>query len=113
QIPAKPFRNRYCGLSDCRNRRADRRRAGNAQCAAFPDVLRYDATIRAVAVSARDEILGRIRVALSDRPAAPSVTRDYRGDVGAGDVELFVERVEDYKASVHRDVPVDDVLRGR
>jgi L-lactate dehydrogenase complex protein LldG len=53
-------------------------------------------------VSARDEILRRIRTALADRPAPPAIPRDYRSGLGAGDVEQFVERVEDYRASVHR-----------
>jgi L-lactate dehydrogenase complex protein LldG len=52
--------------------------------------------------SARDEILRRIRTALTDRPAAPAVPRDYRRERGAGDLDLFVERVEDYRATVHR-----------
>jgi L-lactate dehydrogenase complex protein LldG len=53
-------------------------------------------------VSARDEILGRIRTALADRPAPEPVVRDYRHAQGAGDLDLFVERVEDYRAAVHR-----------
>ena len=61
---------------------------------------------------ARAEILERIRTALADRPEPTPVARDYRGPAGAGDVDLFVERVDDYKATVHRDVSTDDVLRG-
>ncbi|WP_375480984.1 lactate utilization protein C [uncultured Jatrophihabitans sp.] len=64
-------------------------------------------------MNARDEVLGRIRTALTDRPAPAPVVRDYRGVRGAGDVDLFVERVDDYRATVHRDVPTGDVLRGR
>ncbi len=63
--------------------------------------------------AARDEMLNRIRTALADRPEPSPVVRDYRGPAGAGDVELFVERVDDYKATVHRDVPTGDVLSGR
>ena len=56
----------------------------------------------AVAVSAaRDEILGRVRAALDDAPAAELVPRDYRRSTGAG-VELLVERLLDYKAEVRR-----------
>ncbi len=56
----------------------------------------------AVAVSAaRDEILGRIRAALDDAPAAEPIPRDYRRSTGAG-VELLVERLLDYKAEVRR-----------
>jgi L-lactate dehydrogenase complex protein LldG len=51
--------------------------------------------------AAREEILGRVRRALADRPAAPPVIRDYRGVRGAGDLDLFVERVSDYRAEVH------------
>jgi L-lactate utilization protein LutC len=53
-------------------------------------------------MSARDEILGRVRAALADVspavsvPAAPRVPD--RGDL----VALFVERVEDYRATVTR-----------
>lgn len=50
----------------------------------------------------RTEILQRIRTALGDRPATPSIPRNYRTTSGAGDPDLFVERVEDYRASVHR-----------
>ena len=69
---------------------------------------------------AREEVLDRIRRALADRATASPVERSYRraGEVPL-DVELFVERVEDYKATVHRcdrdDVAasVDRVLGGR
>jgi L-lactate dehydrogenase complex protein LldG len=62
----------------------------------------------------RAEILERIRTALADRPDPAPVVRDYRGaGSAAGDVDLFVERVDDYKATVHRDVSTEDVLRGR
>jgi L-lactate dehydrogenase complex protein LldG len=52
---------------------------------------------------ARAEILGRIRTALTDRPDPSPVQRTYRqaGSV-AVDLALFVERVSDYKATVHR-----------
>ena len=64
-------------------------------------------------VTARDEILARIRTALDDRPAPPPVPRDYRTDHGAGDPDLFAERVSDYRATVHRDATVDAVLTDR
>jgi L-lactate dehydrogenase complex protein LldG len=64
-------------------------------------------------MSARDEVLARIRAALGpDRSPAPDVPRDYRVAVGdgtgppappAGDVlDLLVDRLEDYKALVVR-----------
>ena len=62
---------------------------------------------------AREEILQRITTALADRPAPPPVPRDYRRDHGAGDLAQFVERVEDYRASVHQDTTVDAVLASR
>ncbi|WP_210651130.1 LUD domain-containing protein [Nocardioides sp. SYSU D00065] len=58
-------------------------------------------------MSARDEILGRVRAALADVapavdvPTAPRVPN--RGDL----VALFVERVEDYRATVTRCAPGD------
>jgi L-lactate dehydrogenase complex protein LldG len=59
-------------------------------------------------VSARDEILARIRTALGDEPPvlAPAI-RDYRtaDDVPPGDpalLDLLVDRLEDYKATVLR-----------
>jgi L-lactate dehydrogenase complex protein LldG len=56
---------------------------------------------------AREEILGRIRTALADRPAPRPIPRDYlgAGSAQAGSDELadlFAERVGDYRASVHR-----------
>jgi L-lactate dehydrogenase complex protein LldG len=53
-------------------------------------------------VNARAEILTRIRTALGDRPAPAPVVRDYRPARGVGDVDLFVDRVTDYQATVHR-----------
>jgi L-lactate dehydrogenase complex protein LldG len=54
-------------------------------------------------MEARDAILARIRVALADRPAAAAVARTYRqaGELDAGAVlDLFVDRVRDYEATV-------------
>lgn len=54
-------------------------------------------------MSAKEEILARIRTALADAPAPVPVTRDYRVATGSrGDVDLFAERVADYRAAVHR-----------
>jgi L-lactate dehydrogenase complex protein LldG len=52
--------------------------------------------------TARDEVLGRIRAALGDRPPAVTVPRAYRTSLpdGVDAVELFAERVADYRASV-------------
>jgi L-lactate dehydrogenase complex protein LldG len=59
-------------------------------------------------VNAREEVLGRIRTALGEnRTAVPDVARDYRLTDGRdpGDpalLDLFVDRLEDYRASVLR-----------
>jgi L-lactate dehydrogenase complex protein LldG len=54
-------------------------------------------------VSAREEILQRIRTALADRPEPAPVVRDYRGAGSQSvDVDLFVDRLTDYRATVHR-----------
>ncbi len=58
-------------------------------------------------MTARDEVLARIRGALGEAPAAPDVPRAYRtaGDRSRGAAELvdqLVDRLEDYKATVVR-----------
>ena len=61
-------------------------------------------------MSARDEVLGRVRRVLSAAPSAPAVTRAYRdAPTPAGDelLELLVERVTDYRATVVRCGPGD------
>jgi len=54
-------------------------------------------------VSARDEVLTRIRNALADRPPVPEVPRAYRvtGDLPPGH-EGLVDRLRDYRALVRR-----------
>jgi L-lactate dehydrogenase complex protein LldG len=54
-------------------------------------------------VNGRDAVLGRIRAAIADRAPASAVATGYRmaGDRDPGAVlELFVERVRDYRAEV-------------
>jgi L-lactate dehydrogenase complex protein LldG len=58
-------------------------------------------------MTARDEILGRIRLALADRPDPAAVERSYRTAEAphlppAELLELLVDRLVDYKATVHR-----------
>ncbi|WP_436499240.1 LutC/YkgG family protein [Actinokineospora sp. HUAS TT18] len=59
-------------------------------------------------MSAREEILGRVRKALSDLPAGTvEVSREYETSLPGVDlVELFAERVDDYRAKVVR-IPAD------
>lgn len=66
-------------------------------------------------MSARDEVLGRIRTALGPgRAAPPDVPRDYRTADDDADItadlllDLLTDRLEDYRASVLRCAP-DDV----
>lgn len=61
-------------------------------------------------MTAREEILGRIRAALADRPQPAPVERNYRasGESPIEDaplLELLVDRLIDYKATVHRATP--------
>ncbi|WP_400160497.1 lactate utilization protein C [Arthrobacter sp. BPSS-3] len=54
-------------------------------------------------MSAREDILGRIRTALQDNPEAPPVPRLYRSTSGldqAALIELLEDRLIDYKAQV-------------
>jgi len=62
-------------------------------------------------VSAREDMLARVRAALADGAAPPPVARSYRTadrlDEGAGEalealLELLVERLVDYRALVRR-----------
>ncbi len=55
-------------------------------------------------MSAREEVLARIRAAIRDQPAL-EVPRDYRRRVDGDLVALFTERVGEYRAEVRR---VDD-----
>jgi L-lactate dehydrogenase complex protein LldG len=76
---------------------------------ATPRGAARDASARVM--SAREEVLRRIRSALGDAPTVPEVPRDYHGPgAAAADVDLFCERVADYKATVHR-VAAGDVDR--
>jgi L-lactate dehydrogenase complex protein LldG len=54
--------------------------------------------------SAKDVVMSRIRAALGDAPAPGEIPRHYERTLpsGADILELFVERVSDYRAIVHR-----------
>jgi L-lactate dehydrogenase complex protein LldG len=57
-------------------------------------------------VNAREEVLQRIRSAQG--PAGPPVERAYRlADDAAASMEMLVERLEDYRAIVHRAAPAE------
>ncbi|WP_426506280.1 LutC/YkgG family protein [Dactylosporangium sp. McL0621] len=55
-----------------------------------------------MADDSRSVVLARIRAALGSAPAVPEVPRDYRPADPArrGDLDLLVDRLEDYKATV-------------
>jgi L-lactate dehydrogenase complex protein LldG len=57
-----------------------------------------------MATNARDVVLERIRAALGDAPPTVEIPRDYERALPPGTdiLELFVERVSDYRATVHR-----------
>ena len=67
-------------------------------------------------MTARAEILSRIRSALADAPAPEPVPRDYHREPasGPGDVELFAHTVDDYRAQVHRadETTVAEIVTG-
>ena len=61
-------------------------------------------------MSAREEILDRLRAALSDAPAAPPIPRENRqaGDLDADAlIEMHIDRLVDYKASVRNVVAAE------
>jgi L-lactate dehydrogenase complex protein LldG len=53
-------------------------------------------------MSSKDLILSRVRAALRDTPPVPDVPRDYRREFDPADLDLFVDRLVDYRAVVHR-----------
>ncbi|MBM2618227.1 LUD domain-containing protein [Actinoplanes sp. LDG1-06] len=62
-------------------------------------------------MSSKNLILRRIREALGDNPAQPEIPRDYRRAAEAPvDLDLLVERLEDYKAVVHRTSDISDAI---
>jgi L-lactate dehydrogenase complex protein LldG len=65
-------------------------------------------------MSAREEVLQRVRAAMGPGLPLGQVARDYRvADATPPSVDVFVTRVEDYRASVHRcaEVDVADLVR--
>ncbi|MEV6844988.1 LUD domain-containing protein [Actinoplanes sp. NPDC051411] len=62
-------------------------------------------------MSSRDVILGRVRAALRDQPTVPEIPRAYRREFDPADLDLFVERLLDYKAVVHQGASVADTIK--
>jgi L-lactate dehydrogenase complex protein LldG len=60
-------------------------------------------------VTSKDEILSRIRHALTDQPGPVTTPRDYHRTLGPDTnvVELFAQRAADYRATIHRTNPTD------
>jgi L-lactate dehydrogenase complex protein LldG len=64
-------------------------------------------------MSARDEVLSRVRRALGDSAAAPAIPRNYRTSGSAeGLIDLLADRLTDYKARVRRcdEASVDETI---
>lgn len=62
-------------------------------------------------MSSKDLILGRVRAALDDQPAVPDIPRAYRREFDPADLDLFVERLADYKAVVHRGADIAATIK--
>lgn len=62
-------------------------------------------------MSAREDILASVRHALADRPAEPEAPTEYLATAGPADAgqlrDLFIDRVEDYQATVTRCRPAE------
>jgi L-lactate dehydrogenase complex protein LldF len=94
-----------------------RRERGGGEAVAPPDLPvplvprstpRSSSNAPAATGDARAAILGRIRSALADRPAAPEVPREYRRHTDRSRqaiVDLFAERAGEYRATVRRAGP--------
>lgn len=61
-------------------------------------------------MSAREEVLRRVRAALGDRPQPGPVPRAYRREFPPPDLDLLAGRLADYRAVVHRGRAVADVV---
>jgi L-lactate dehydrogenase complex protein LldG len=53
------------------------------------------------ALSARDEILNKVRAAIEDAPPTPDIPRDYRKTTDDG-LQTFFDRLAHYEATTHR-----------
>jgi L-lactate dehydrogenase complex protein LldG len=61
-------------------------------------------------MSSRELMLSRIRAALGDTVPPAEIPRAYRRGARVADLDLLVHRLEDYKAVVHRGVPIADTV---
>ncbi|GAA1623058.1 LutC/YkgG family protein [Actinoplanes couchii] len=65
-------------------------------------------------MSSRELILGRVRAALNDAPVTPPVPRHYRAaGSNTADLDVFIDRLVDYKAEVHRVAEADVAATAR
>jgi L-lactate dehydrogenase complex protein LldG len=62
-------------------------------------------------MSSKDLILGRVRSALRDHPVVDEIPRGYRRSFPAADIDLLIDRLVDYKATVHRSADVAATVR--
>ena len=63
-------------------------------------------------MSSREVMLSRIRAALGDTATPAEIPREYRRGDQVADLDLLVERLEDYKAVVHRGVSIAETADG-
>jgi len=61
-------------------------------------------------MSSRELMLSRIRAALGDTAPPATIPREYRRGDRVADLDLLVERLEDYKAVVHRGVSIAEAV---
>jgi L-lactate dehydrogenase complex protein LldG len=61
-------------------------------------------------MSSRELMLDRIRAALGDTAPPAEIPREYRRGERVADLDLLVDRLVDYKAVVHRGVPVAETV---
>jgi L-lactate dehydrogenase complex protein LldG len=62
-------------------------------------------------MSSKDLILGRVRAALADNPAVPSIPRSYRREFPPADLDMLIDRLVDYRAVVHRTADLPGTIR--
>ena len=61
-------------------------------------------------MTSRELMLSRIRAALGDTAPPAEIPREYRRGARPADLDQLVDRLEDYKAVVHRGAPVAETV---